>query len=124
MLRLTTSGSFKNLETFFKKHQKVKLSSILSSYGQKGVAALASATPIDSGLTAESWSYQVEEKNGSSTISWSNSNDAGGVPLVILLQYGHGTRNGGYVVGKDFINPAIRPILDALAEGAWKEMTS
>ena len=95
----------------------------LEKFGQQGVAALKSATPIDSGRTAESWSYKVERKSGSTTITFHNSNINQGVPIAIILQYGHGTRNGGWVQGRDYINPAIQPIFDRLAEQAWREVT-
>ena len=87
------------------------------------MAALASATPVDTGLTASSWYYEISNKNGSAMISFHNSNIQNGVPIAIILQYGHGTRNGGWVEGRDYINPAIRPIFDRIADDAWKEVT-
>ena len=87
------------------------------------MAALASATPVDTGLTASSWYYEISNKNGSAMISFHNSNVQNGVPIAIILQYGHGTRNGGWVEGRDYINPAIRPIFDRIADDAWKEVT-
>lgn len=95
----------------------------LDRYGREGVAALASATPVDSGLTASSWYYEIKRQNGSATITFKNSNVNKGVPIAIILQYGHGTRNGGWVQGRDYINPAIQPIFDKLAEDAWREVT-
>jgi hypothetical protein len=95
----------------------------LDKYGREGVAALASATPVDTGQTANSWYYEVVIKNGSATISFHNSNIQNGVPIAIILQYGHGTRNGGWVQGRDYINPAIQPIFDKIANQAWKEVT-
>ena len=95
----------------------------LDSYGVKGVEALRNATPKDTGLTANSWSYKIEKSNNNITISFENSNINDGVPIAIILQYGHGTRNGGWVEGYDYINPAIRPIFDELAKAAWKEVT-
>lgn len=92
-------------------------------YGREGVAALSSATPVDTGKTASSWYYQIENKKGSVTISFHNSNIQNGVPIAIILQYGHGTRNGGWVQGRDYINPAIQPIFDRIADSAWKEVT-
>jgi hypothetical protein len=94
----------------------------LKKYGEDGVKALADATPKDSGKTAASWSYEVEKSKGSYTIAWTNSNINDGVPIAVILQYGHGTRNGGYVQGRDYINPAIRPIFDQIAEDAWREV--
>lgn len=95
----------------------------LDRYGREGVAALAAATPRDTGLTANSWSYKVVRTKRRATISFHNSNIQNGVPIAIILQYGHGTRNGGWVEGKDYINPAIQPIFDKMASDAWKEVT-
>ena len=95
----------------------------LDKYGKRGVAALSAATPVDTGLTASSWSYGIERSNGSTTINFYNSNIQNGVPIAIILQYGHGTRNGGWVQGRDYINPAIQPIFDELASEAWREVT-
>lgn len=94
----------------------------LNKYGKEGVAALAAATPFDSGVTAKSWYYKITKKNGKATISFNNSNVQNGAPIAILLQYGHGTRNGGWVVGRDYINPAIQPIFDKIAKSAWEEV--
>ena len=96
---------------------------ILDKYGRAGVAALSSATPVESGLTASSWYYTIENQNGSATISFCNSNINEGVPIAIILQYGHGTGTGGWVQGRDYINPVIQPIFDKLANDAWKEVT-
>ena len=95
----------------------------LDRYGREGVAALASATPVDSGLTANSWYYKITRENEVITISFHNSNIQNGVPIAIILQYGHGTRNGGWVQGRDYINPAIQPIFDKITDNAWKEVT-
>jgi hypothetical protein len=96
---------------------------ILDKYGAEGVAALASATPVDTGETARSWYYKIErDKSGSFTLAFFNSNIQNGVPIAIILQYGHGTRNGGWVEGRDYINPAIQPIFDRLADEAWREV--
>ncbi|MDD6486624.1 MAG: hypothetical protein PUF61_06765, partial [Spirochaetales bacterium] len=95
----------------------------LDKFGQAGVDALAAATPKDSGKTASCWYYEITHRNGSSSISFHNSNIQNGVPIAIILQYGHGTRNGGYVQGRDYINPAIRPLFDKIADNAWKEVT-
>ena len=94
----------------------------LDKYGREGVAALASATPVDSGLTASSWYYKIERQNGSASINFYNSNINEGVPIAIILQYGHGTGTGGWVEGRDYINPAIQPIFDKIADDAWKEV--
>ena len=95
----------------------------LEYYGQEGVAALRSATPVDTGLTANSWYYRIEHNKESVTISFHNSNIQNGVPIAIILQYGHGTNNGGWVQGRDYINPAIQPIFDKIVKDAWKEVT-
>ena len=95
----------------------------LDKNGREGVAALASATPVDSGLTASSWYYEIVNRIGSAKITFYNSNIQNGVPIAIILQYGHGTRNGGWVQGRDYINPAIQPIFDKIANEAWKEVT-
>lgn len=124
MLSIRSSGSFKRTEDFLRRLTRGEVYSLLSRYGDDGVAALASATPIDTGLAAESWTYEVSNKGGKYTIAWSNTDMAGTVPTVILLQYGHGTGTGGYVAGRDFINPAIRPIFDRIAADMWKVVKS
>ena len=95
----------------------------LDRYGKAGVSALESATPVDSGVTAKSWYYKIERTDGSVSISFHNSNIQDGVPIAIILQYGHGTRNGGWVEGRDYINPAIQPIFDQITNAAWREVT-
>lgn len=118
-------GSLKNLERFIKSYDKQKLINILDKYGKTGVQALASATPKNSGLTANSWGYETSISRGSFFIIWTNNNvTSNGTPIVILLQYGHGTKNGGYIQGEDFINPAIRPIFDEIADAVWREVSS
>ena len=95
----------------------------LNKYGQEGVAALASATPIDTGKTAASWYYEIREENGEIIISFNNSNIQNGVPIAIIIQHGHGTGTGGWVQGRDYINPALQPIFDEIANRAWREVT-
>lgn len=124
MITFKHSGSFKYAEAFLTKSQTMQFQRILHQYGQEGVAALMSATPEDSGKTAHAWSYKITDTNSSFSLSFENANEVDRVPIVILLQYGHGTKNGGYVVGMDFINPAIQPIFDALADAMWKEVTN
>ena len=97
---------------------------MLERYGQAGVAALASATPKDSGLTADSWDYEITHNGKETTIASTNSNISNGVNIAIILQYGHGTKGGGYVAGRDYINPAIQPIFDKMANEAWREVTN
>lgn len=124
MITFKHSGNFNNTERFFSKAGKLQLKDILSRYGNIGISALASATPIDSGVTAGSWGYRVSVTRKGLRIIWTNSSINDGVPIVILLQYGHATRGGSYVQGRDFINPAIRPIFDQIAENLWKEVTA
>lgn len=123
MITFKHTGSFKNIEKFLHKASRTNILSILDKYGRQGVTALASATPTDSGLTADSWKYEVRNTKGSYSITWTNTNVVDGVPVAILLQYGHSTKNGGFVQGRDFINPAIQPIFDKIAEELWKEVT-
>lgn len=125
MPRITfeSSGSFKKTDSFLAKLMGLDISSTLHRYGRAGVAALASATPADTGLASESWDYEVTKQGGGYTITWLNSDIENGVSVVILLQFGHGTGTGGYVQGRDFINPAIRPIFDKIATDVWKEVT-
>ena len=101
---------------------KFQINKILEKYGQMGVSALASATPIDSGTTAESWGYEISIGKEEATIYWTNTNQNKGVYIAVILQYGHGTGTGGYVQGVDYINPAIRPVFDKIAEEAWMEV--
>lgn len=124
MFSLTTSGSFKKTESRLKRLQTRKFSNILNKYGKEGVAALAKATPLDSGETSASWGYKVETSRSGFSITWTNNHMAGKTPVVILLQYGHGTGTGGYIAGRDFINPAIKPVFDRIAQDVWKAVTS
>lgn len=124
MIIFESRGDFKKTEKFFKAMLKGKLFDEMDKYGRMGVDALASYTPRDTGLTAADWGYEISRSFGSYSITWTNRNPAGGTPVVILLQYGHGTGTGGYVQGQDFINPALRPVFDAIAEGVWKAVTT
>ena len=117
------SGNFNNLERFLSGASKPDSAAFLDRCGQLGVQALASATPEDTGVTASSWDYEITGGSSYSSIVWTNSVVAGSVPLVILLEYGHGTGTGGYVEGRDFISPAITPVFDQIAEEFWREMT-
>ena len=123
MITFRQKGDFSKLTRFLERAKETIRLGNLDKYGREGVAALASATPIDSGETANSWYYKIENKNGYASINFCNSNINKGVPIAIILQYGHGTRNGGYVQGRDYINPAIRPIFDKIADDAWREVT-
>lgn len=124
MITFKHRGDFNNTERFFKRAQKMDFYRNLEKYARAGVAALASATPVNTGLTATSWDYEIRKEKNKILIYWTNSNIQNGVPIAVILQYGHGTNNGGYVQGRDYINPAIRPIFDEIAENAWKEVTS
>lgn len=123
MITFRQDGDFSKLTSFLEKSKELFNVGILDKYGRKGVEALAAATPIDSGETANSWYYRIENKNGSAAIVFCNSHIQNGVPIAIILQYGHGTRNGGWVEGRDYINPALQPIFDELVKEAWKEAT-
>ena len=122
MIRFKHKGDFEKTTYFFDRALKRKYLRKLQRYGEEGVKALADATPKDSGETAKSWSYEIKESRGRTTISWKNSHIHDGVNIAIILQYGHGTRNGGYVQGVDYINPAIAPIFNRIAEQAWNEV--
>lgn len=124
MVIVKQKGDFSKTEKFLNTINKKLYYRNLQKYAEQGVAALASATPIDSGITANSWNYEIRQTKNSVSIYWTNSNVNKGVPIAVIIQYGHGTRNGGYVQGRDYINPAMRPIFDKIAENVWKEVTS
>lgn len=117
-------GSFDKTEKFLNAMKGKKYLNNLASYGEKGVLALSEATPVDSGLTAESWKFQIVEQDGVVSLDWINTNEVGGFNVARALQYGHGTGGGGYVAGRDYINPAIKPVVDEISEGSWKEVVS
>lgn len=123
MITFSSKGNFKKTFSFMERAKEVVHLGNLDKYGREGVAALAAATPIDTGKTASSWVYKIVREAGSASIVFSNTNVVNGENIAILLQYGHGTRNGGYVVGRDYINPAIQPIFDKMATDAWREVT-
>lgn len=116
-------GDFSKLTRYLERSKEALKLGILDKYGREGVAALSSATPVDSGLTAASWSYKIVRSNNSVSLEFHNSNIQNGVPIAVILQYGHGTGTGGWVQGRDYINPALRPIFDEIANAAWKEVT-
>lgn len=125
MFGMSSSGSTKNLEKFLANASKPgTIESRIRSQAEAGIRALEHATPTESGETAASWSYEIVSKRGSIHIYWNNSNVNEGANIAVLLQYGHGTRTGGYVQGRDYINPALRPIFDQIADNAWKAVTS
>lgn len=121
-ITITQRGSFKNSERWLNRMKRREMFRTLNKYGAIGMAALSSATPRDTGLLSSSWSYEIQERSGYYSIHWTNSDIVDGRPIAILLQYGHGTRQGGYVQGRDYIMPAIRPIFDRMADEAWKEV--
>ena len=123
MISFRHKGDFSKTTRYLERVKGAVRLGILDKYGREGVAALSSATPVDSGLTARSWYYEVEHKNGSAKITFNNSNIQNGVPIAIILQYGHGTGTGGWVQGRDYINPAIQPIFDRIVNDAWREVT-
>lgn len=123
MISFRQKGDFSKLSRYLKNVKEASRLKILDKYGREGVAALASATPVDSGETASSWYYEIERGNGSVKINYCNSHINKGVPIAIILQYGHGTGTGGYVEGRDYINPAIKPVFEKMAEEAWREVT-
>jgi len=123
MIHFRQKGDFSKLTKFLEKVKEVVHMGDLDRYGREGVAALASATPVDTGQTANSWYYKITNRNGAAVISFYNSNIQNGVPIAIILQYGHGTKNGGWVQGRDYINPAIQPVFDKILSDAWREVT-
>ena len=127
MISFRQKGDFRKLTRYLERVKEVaQIAQIgdLDKYGRQGVAALASATPRNTGKTANSWNYEIKQEKGSVSIRFYNTNIQNGVPIAIILQYGHGTRNGGLVQGRDYINPAIQPIFDEIVKSAWKEVTS
>lgn len=124
MISVKHKGNFNNLEKFLKKNQKIDIDKYLEMFGQKGVDALSAATPKRTGLTSESWGYEITKDKGQITITWTNDNIVNDwYNVALMIQYGHGTRSGVYVEGIDYINPAIRSIFDEMAEEIWKEVT-
>lgn len=121
-IEFSHKGDFKKTSQFLKEVKKLGIDDVLNSYGQKGVEALAAATPTDTGKTAASWSYSIEKTKDGITLSWNNSNVNKGVPIAVILQYGHATGTGGWVEGVDYINPALRPIFQQIADDAWEEI--
>lgn len=123
MIRFRQKGDFSKLTRFLERAREGLHIGDLDKYGREGVAALSSATPVDSGLTASSWYYEITNTKGTARITFYNSNLQNGVPIAIILQYGHGTGTGGWVEGRDYINPAVQPLFDKIAESAWREVT-
>lgn len=123
MISFRHKGDFSKANKYFERVKEAAKIGVLDKYGRAGVAALSSATPVDSGVTTSSWSYNIKRQNGSVVIEFCNSHFNKGVPIAIILQYGHGTGTGGWVQGRDYINPAIQPIFDQIVEEAWREVT-
>lgn len=123
MISFRQKGDFSKLTRFLERAREAVRLGVLDKYGREGVNALASATPVESGETASSWYYEIENKKGSAAIRFCNSNIQNGVSIAVILQYGHGTGTGGWVQGRDYINPAIQPIFDKIANDAWREVT-
>lgn len=123
MITFKQKGDFSKLKKFLEKAKETSNMGFLDKYGREGVEALSSETPVDTGKTASSWKYEIIRKKDSIEIVWKNTNIQNGVPIAVILQYGHATKNGGWVQGRDYINPAIRPIFDTLANEAWREVT-
>ena len=124
MLYVTSQGDFSKTQKFLAKLARPNIIERLKAYGSMGVDALSAATPKDSGKTAGSWGYEVKQSGKTYSIVWTNTNVVQGVPIAVILQYGHGTGTGGYVKGRDYINPAIQPIMDRIAENVWKVVSS
>ena len=124
MIKVRQRGDYSKVTRYLVRVQKGVSIRNLDKYGEQGVAALMSSTPVRTGLTANSWYYEIEQKQGVVRISFCNSNIQNGVPIAIILQYGHGTKNGGWVEGRDYINPAIQPIFDEITKNAWKEVSN
>jgi hypothetical protein len=124
MIEFEQKGDFARTTAALENMSRRDIFGILDAFGREGVDALSSATPVSSGLTAASWSYKVTGSRGSYSVIWYNSHVEDGVPIAIILQYGHGTGTGGFVAGKDYINPAIQPIFDKMADKVWKEVTA
>lgn len=122
MITCHVTGDYKKTRRFLMKNKSLSLKAVLDKYGRRGAEALSKATPKDTGRTASSWNYEIMKDSEGIKIYWTNSNVNNGVPIALILQLGHGTGTGGYVQGRDYINPAVRPIFDEIAEAAWKEV--
>ena len=123
MITFRHKGDFSKTTRFLERAKHAVRLADLDRFGREGVAALASATPVESGLTANSWYYEITCSKSGAKIAFHNSNIQNGVPIAIILQYGHGTGTGGWVEGRDYINPAIQPIFDRIVDEAWREVT-
>lgn len=124
MISFTVTGSTRKTESFLNSVRKLDIRGILEAAGRDGVAALSAATPMDTGATAMSWSYEITTEGGSTSLSFLNSNKNGSTNVAAILQYGHATGTGGFVAGQDYINPALKPIFDKIVNDVWKKVTS
>lgn len=124
MISVTSEGSFKNTLHFLEKMESGRIFNNLDGYGRQGVDALSSATPVDTGETAHDWNYQIGNKSGIHAVSWFNTHRNGRVNIAVILQYGHGTGTGGWVEGRDYINPAMKPIFDRAVADVWRQVTN
>ena len=127
VISIQSEGNFENTKKFLEKSKDLSSGLVyreLTSIAEQGVDALKSATPVKTGATAASWGYEIEQSKGKTIVTWTNDNIVNGVNIAIILQYGHGTRNGGYVVGSDYINPALKPIFDQMTDSMWKAVIS
>lgn len=122
MIVIRERGSFQKTERYLKGLRRRQLRPILERYAKEGMAVLAAATPVDSGVTASSWGYEISVTKSGFSVAWTNDNVVKGVPIAIILQYGHATGTGGFVQGQDYINPAIRPVIDKMTEALWREV--
>lgn len=120
----SSQGDWSKTEQFLRRMQKFEVNAVIAAAAQRGVAALSAATPKDTGLAAISWSYVIKKTRTSVEIGWKNSDVEGGFPVALMIQYGHGTGTGGYISGRDYINPTMRPVFDEIAETVWKAVTS
>ena len=124
MITFEQKGDFRNSDRFLKRMSRFDFANVLKNVAQTGVERLAAATPVDSGLTANSWGYEIKRSRSSFEITWTNSHVVNGFPVAIGLQYGHGTGTGGYVRGRDYINPTMRPIFEKILADLWTEVTT
>lgn len=122
MITVSSKGDFKKTHKFLSAVSRSHIRRILEKYGNEGVVALIDATPYTTGKTASSWNYEIHETPEGYSIVWTNSNIEKGVNIAVILQYGHATGTGGYVQGTDYINPALKPIFDEIADKVWKEV--